>query len=118
MEALVRSHVSPLDVAWSTLKKMYGRPLGPHPETGLDMGLPWPMGHIGAPPDASVDHPEYRGRKPSPPSPPVPETANPLPENQPPLSAQEQREEKMFRLRSGKYNSAAHEQWLRERGPR
>ena len=118
MEALVRSHVSPLDVAWSTLKKMYGRPLGPHPETGLDMGLPWPMGHIDAPPDASVDHPEYRGRKPSPPSPPVPETANPLPGNQPPLSAQEQREEKMFRLRSGKYNSAAHEQWLRERGPR
>ena len=84
MEALVRSHVSPLDVAWSTLKKMYGRPLGPHPETGLDMGLPWPMGHIGAPPDASVDHPEYRGRKPSPPSPPVPETANPLPGNQRP----------------------------------
>ena len=80
---LVRDFVNPLDVAWSTLKKMYGRPLGPHPETGLDMGLPWPMGHIGAPPGASVDHPDYRGRKPSPPSPPVPETANPLPENQP-----------------------------------
>ena len=114
MKALVRSHVNPLDAAWTTLKKMGRNPSPPSPPPETANPLPRNQRPPYYPKNMDRFFAETPGTGPELSQRELDEQRRVVEAMYPSLSAQEQREERMFRLRSGEYNSAAHEQRLDE----